>query len=120
MLKIRLRRPGKSAKGRYHYKIVVAEAKSARESKFAAQIGYYDPSHNLLKIDIEKYETWIKKGAQPTETMATLFRRYKRQNKKAAVEAEAGVETETKAKEETETKAETKAEEEVKTETEKS
>lgn len=78
MLKIRLRRPGKSIKGRYHYKIVVTEARSARESKFTAQLGHYDPSCKLLKIDIEKYESWIKKGAQPTETVASLFKRYKK------------------------------------------
>ena len=83
MLKIRLRRPGKSVKRRYHYKIVVTEAKNARESKFVAQVGHYDPSHTLLKFDIEKYEDWIKKGAKPTETVATLFKRYRRQNKKA-------------------------------------
>ena len=81
MLKIRLRRPGKSVKRRYHYKIVVTEAKSARESKFVAQIGHYDPSCKLLKFDIPKYETWVKKGAQPTETVATLFKRYKRKDR---------------------------------------
>jgi|TARA_B100000315_G_C14432471_1_gene520800 small subunit ribosomal protein S16 len=78
MLKIRLRRPGKSVKRRYHYKIVVTEAKFARESKFVAQIGHYDPSNKLLKFDIPKYEEWVKKGAQPTETVATLFKRYKK------------------------------------------
>jgi len=82
MLKIRLRRPGKSVKRRYHYKIVVVEARSARESKFVVQIGHYDPAHTLLKFDIAKYEDWIKKGAKPTETVATLFKRYKKQNKK--------------------------------------
>ena len=78
MLKIRLRRPGKSIKRRYHYKIVVTEARSARESRFVAQIGYYDPSQKLLKMDIPKYEAWIKKGAKPTETVGTLFKRYKK------------------------------------------
>lgn len=83
MLKIRLRKPGKSVKRRYHYKIVVTEARNARESKFVAQVGHYDPSHELLKFDTAKYEEWIKKGAKPTETVATLFKRYRRQNKKA-------------------------------------
>ena len=78
MLKIRLRRPGKSVKRRYHYKIVVTEAKTARESKFVVQVGHYDPSRKLLKFEISKYEAWVKKGARPTETVATLFRRYKK------------------------------------------
>jgi len=82
MLKIRLRRPGKSIKRRYHYKIVVTEAKNARESKFVEQIGHYDPSQKLLKFVISKYEAWIKKGAKPTETVATLFKRYRREKNK--------------------------------------
>ncbi len=82
MLKIRLRRPGKSVKRRYHYKIVVAEAKTARESKFVAQLGHYDPLRKLLKFEISEYEAWVKKGAKPTETVATLFKRYKKQESK--------------------------------------
>ncbi len=78
MLKIRLRRPGKSVKRRYHYKIVVIESKKARESRFVTQVGYYDPSRKLLKFDIEEYQTWLGKGARPTETVATLFKRYKK------------------------------------------
>ena len=81
MLKIRLRKPGKSVKRRYHYKIVVTEAKSARESRFVVQVGHYDPSRKLLSFDIAKYEDWVKKGAQPTETVGTLFKRYKKQEK---------------------------------------
>jgi len=73
-----LRRPGKSVKRKYHQKIVVTEARAARDSKFIAQIGYYDPSRKLLNFDISKYEAWIKKGAKPTETVATLFKRYKK------------------------------------------
>jgi len=78
MLKIRLQRPGKSVKGRYHYKIVVMESKLARDSKFLSQLGYYDPSKNILKLDIAGYEKWVKNGAKPTETVASLFRKCKR------------------------------------------
>jgi small subunit ribosomal protein S16 len=79
MLKIRLRKPGKSVKRRYHFKIVVAEARSARDSKFVEQIGYYDPSRNILKIDVVRYRDWIKKGAHPTQTVASLFKRYNKE-----------------------------------------
>ena len=82
MLKIRLRKPGKSLKRRYHFKIVVTEAHTARESRFVTQVGVYDPSHDLLRIDAEKFQEWVKKGAQPTETVASLFKRYKKQAKK--------------------------------------
>lgn len=76
MVKIRLRRPGKSIKGRTHQKIVVTEKSWARESKFIDQIGYYDPGRDLLKIDTDKYKQWIEKGAQPSETVASLFKNY--------------------------------------------
>jgi ribosomal protein S16 len=43
MLKIRLRKPGKAASGRFHSKIVVIEHGRAREGKFIEQVGFYDP-----------------------------------------------------------------------------
>jgi small subunit ribosomal protein S16 len=82
MLRIRLRKPGKSIKRRYHFKIVVMESSRARDSKFVDSVGYYDPSRNLLKFDVEKYQEWIKKGAKPTETVGSLFKRYKKQIEK--------------------------------------
>ena len=78
-LRIRLRRPGKSAKRRYHYKIVVTERNRPRESAFVEEIGYYDPSRKILKIDGEKYTQWVKKGAQPSQTVASLFKRSQKQ-----------------------------------------
>jgi len=82
MLRIRLRRPGKAAKGRYHFKIVVMDLRRARDSKYIEQLGYYDPSRELLKMDTEKYETWFKKGAKPTETVASLYKKVKKQASK--------------------------------------
>lgn len=82
MLRIRLRKPGKVAKGRYHFKIVVMELSRARDSKYVEQIGYYDSSKKLLKMDTEKYNSWVKKGAKPTETVASLYKRYKKETVK--------------------------------------
>ena len=87
MLKIRLRRPGKGSKGRYHWKIVVIEEKRARDARFTAQIGYYDPSRNILSLETAQYETWIKKGAKPSETVASLFKRQKKMAAKPAEKA---------------------------------
>ncbi len=89
MLKIRLRRPGKSIKGRRHQKIVVTEHSWARESKFIDEIGYYDPGRELLKIDTDKYQEWVKKGAQVSETVASLFKNYQ-ERKKTDVEMKGG------------------------------
>jgi len=78
MLRIRLLKPGKSIKGRHHWKIVVIDSRRARDSKFLKQLGYYDPSRELLKCDVEAYDGWVKKGAQPTSTVASLFKKYKK------------------------------------------
>ncbi|UCD14788.1 MAG: 30S ribosomal protein S16 [Candidatus Omnitrophota bacterium] len=79
MLRIRLRKPGRLVKGRYHFKIIVTERPKARESQFSDEIGYYDPRRKLLKFETARYESWVKKGARPTETVASLFKRYKKQ-----------------------------------------
>ncbi|MCM8823258.1 MAG: 30S ribosomal protein S16 [Candidatus Omnitrophica bacterium] len=78
MLRIRLMRPGKSVKGRTHFKMVVMERRRARDSKFVEQIGYYDPKRSLLKVDLEKYEKWSGRGALPTETVVSLVKRYRK------------------------------------------
>ncbi|MFC1514391.1 30S ribosomal protein S16 [Candidatus Omnitrophota bacterium] len=81
---IRLRKPGKSVKRRYHYKIVVDEKRSKVNGRFIAQLGFYDPSvkPKILKLDLEKYEQWIKKGALPTETVKSLAKKIKKSSKK--------------------------------------
>lgn len=78
MLKIKLSRQGK--KGQPHYRIVVAEAKSKRDGKVSDSLGYYSPlgAEKTIKIDHDKYQSWIKKGAQPTSTVKNLVERVKK------------------------------------------
>jgi len=71
-------RPGKSVKGRRHFKMVVMERRKARDSTFLEQIGYYDPSKDILKVDLDKYKKWTNKGALPTETVVSLVKRYQK------------------------------------------
>lgn len=73
MLKIRLTRIGK--KGQPQYRIVVAEAKSKRDTRTKDMIGYYNPlgESYTFRIDSSKYADWLKKGAQPTDTVRRLF-----------------------------------------------
>jgi len=77
MLKIKLARFGKS--NQPHYRIVVIEAKSKRDGQYDANLGHYAPTETAktLKIDVAAYTEWVKKGAQPTETVASLVERYK-------------------------------------------
>lgn len=72
MLKIKLQRIGK--KGQPQYRIVVAEAKSKLSGTIVEQIGYYNPLKKPvdLRLDQQKYASWLKQGAQPTPTVRNL------------------------------------------------
>lgn len=74
MVKIRLRRMG--AKKAPFYRIVVADSRSPRDGAFIEEIGYYNPLTNPaeVKIDNEKAADWMKKGAQPTDTVRALLK----------------------------------------------
>ena len=73
-VKIRLKRMGK--KRNPYYRIVVANATSPRDGRFIEEIGTYDPTKNPSAINIneELAKKWLANGAQPTETVARLFK----------------------------------------------
>ena len=75
MLAIRMRRAG--SKNRPFYRIVVTEAKSAREGRFVEVLGHYDPrtKPETVRIDRERVAHWIKSGANPSDTVRTLLDR---------------------------------------------
>ena len=74
MVKIRLRRMG--AKKAPFYRIVVADARSPRDGRCIEEIGTYNPLTNpaTITVDAEKAQTWIKNGAQPTDTVRNLLK----------------------------------------------
>ncbi len=74
-VKIRLRRMG--AKKSPFYRIVVADSRYPRDGRFIEEVGYYNPVKEPieLKIDGEKVKDWIKKGAQPTDTVKALLKK---------------------------------------------
>ena len=73
MVKIRIQREGKKKSPFYH--IVVADSKSPRDGRIIEQIGTYDPMTNPVTVvlDKAKVEDWMKKGAQPTDTVKALI-----------------------------------------------
>ena len=73
-VKIRLKRMG--SKKKPFYRIVVADSRAPRDSKFIEEIGYYNPltESKEIKVDAEKVNTWIKNGAKPTDTVNRLFK----------------------------------------------
>lgn len=73
MLKIRLTRTGR--KKRPSYRVVVAEARWARDGRRIAELGHYDPltDPSTIRLDVAATEDWIRKGAQPTERVGKLL-----------------------------------------------
>ena len=73
-VKIRLRRMG--AKKAPFYRVVVADSRFPRDGRFIEEIGTYDPTKEpaLVNIDAEKAKKWIATGAQPTDTVAKIFK----------------------------------------------
>ena len=74
MVKIRLRRMG--AKKAPYYRIVVADSRSPRDGRCIEEIGTYNPllENGNITVDAEKAQTWIKNGAQPTDTVRALLK----------------------------------------------
>jgi len=72
-VKIRLKRMG--AKHAPFYRVVVADSRSPRDGKFIEEIGFYNPTTDptTIKIDVEKAASWIKNGAQPSDTVKRLL-----------------------------------------------
>ncbi|RKM62680.1 MULTISPECIES: 30S ribosomal protein S16 [unclassified Butyrivibrio] len=73
-VKIRLKRIGK--KKVPFYRIIVSDSKFPVQGKFIEEIGTYDPNTDpsTVKVDEELAKKWIANGAQPTESVAKLFR----------------------------------------------
>jgi small subunit ribosomal protein S16 len=77
-VKIRLSRHG--AKKKPFYRIVVSDARSPRDGRYIEQLGTYDPriAGEALKVDHEKVESWIQRGAKPTKTVSELIAKHKK------------------------------------------
>ena len=73
-VRIRLTRVG--AKKQPTYRLVVADGRSARDSRAIDTIGHYNPRTEPieLSVDAEKAKAWLAKGAQPSDTVARLFK----------------------------------------------
>ena len=73
MLRIRLRRVGK--KKQPSYRVVVADARSPRDGRFVDKVGFYNPLTDppTVNIDQDKLQSWIKKGAVPSESVQKLL-----------------------------------------------
>lgn len=75
MVKIRMRRTG--CTNHATYRIVAADERSPRDGKFLEILGWYDTAmkEDNFKLDLERVDDWLKHGAKPSATVATLIRR---------------------------------------------
>ncbi|RJP28912.1 MAG: 30S ribosomal protein S16 [Candidatus Omnitrophota bacterium] len=80
-VRIRLRRIGKNPKGKPHFRVSVFEETTARDGRFIEELGFYDPSSGKLDIKADKFESWVKNGAQPSDTLKSLFKKLKKGGK---------------------------------------
>jgi len=74
-LRIRLRRVGR--KKQPSYRIVVAESRAPRDGAYLDVVGFYDPRRQPaeLRMDLEKVDYWLSRGAELTETARSLVKK---------------------------------------------
>ena len=85
MLAIRLMRMG--AKKSPSYRVVVKEKLSKRDGDYVENVGFYNPTREPaeVRLNMERVNYWLGRGAQPTDTVRQLIRR---QSKAQAAETQ--------------------------------
>lgn len=81
---IRLRRIGKNPKKRPHFRFTVFDERRSRDGKFLEEIGFYNPITGLVKLRKERLDLWVKNGAQLSQTVKSLVRKFEKEAKNAA------------------------------------
>ena len=74
-VKIRLARHGKKNNAFFH--IVAADSRSPRDGRFIEILGFYQPQNAqpIVEVDGEKALAWMMKGAVPSDTVRSIFRK---------------------------------------------
>lgn len=109
-VKIRLARAG--AKKAPFYRVVAADSRAPRDGRFIEILGRYNPrtEPSTIELDLDKVQTWLDKGATPTETAAKLIEIAKNPPAEAPAAAEPRLSKKAQAKAEAEAKAKAEAE----------
>ena len=89
--KIRLKRLGKIRSP--HYRIVVMDSRTKRDGRAIEEIGLYQPKNDpsVIRVDSERAQYWLGVGAQPSETVVSIFKRSGDWQKFTGVESESGI-----------------------------
>lgn len=77
MVRIRLKRMGRKHKP--SYRVAAVDSRRSRDGITIEELGYYDPGNkkpdSRYKLNLERIEYWLSKGAQPSETVRDLIRK---------------------------------------------
>jgi len=81
MVVIRLARTGSKKRPFYH--LSVADQRFPRDGRFIERVGFFNPvargQEEVMRIDLERVEYWMAKGAQPSDRVAKLLKDAKKQ-----------------------------------------
>ena len=76
MVSIRLARGGSKKRPFYH--VVVSDSRSPRDGRYIERLGFFNPrargQEEALRLDIERIDYWVSKGAQPSERVSSLLK----------------------------------------------
>ncbi len=76
---IRLSRIG--TKHKPFFRVVVVDSRKKRDGECIENIGTYDAiKSELVRFDAERYDAWVKQGAQPSDSAKKLYRLFKKKN----------------------------------------
>jgi len=76
MVVLRLKRFGR--RHRPFFRIGAMDKRSPRDGVVIEQLGFYDPiapEDKQLKVNVERVQYWLSKGAQPSDTVRSLLKR---------------------------------------------
>jgi small subunit ribosomal protein S16 len=93
MVRIRLRRTG--LRHQPSYRVIAADKEAPRDGRFLEILGYYNPRTNpgTIEVNEERIYDWMSKGAQPSESVAQLFKTIGLSDRYARYKAGEGLET---------------------------
>lgn len=74
-VRIRLRRIGKNPTKRPHFRISVFDERRSRDGRFIEELGFYNPVTGTVKLNKERLDAWIKKGAELSLTIKSLIKK---------------------------------------------
>jgi small subunit ribosomal protein S16 len=91
MVTIRLSRSG--SKKRPYYHISVADSRVSRDGRFIERLGFFNPiargGDEKMRLDIERFDYWVRLGAQTSDRVKQLAKEYKKAAAAAPTEAAA-------------------------------